>query len=189
MEKNIHILEFAGSLRKDSYNRKLIKFAQGLLPENTTFEIFDLIDIPLFNEDVEAEGLPVAVEAFRNAIQKADALLIASPEYNSSITGVLKNAIDWASRSYNKQPNPLIKKPVAIIGVGERGGTARSQYHLRQVLNHLNMYVINKPEVLISLKSENTFDDHGNLIDEFAIKLIRKLLTSLVEFTYQIRKD
>ena len=97
MGKNIHILGFAGSLRKESYNRKLLIIAQGLLPEYTTFEIFDLIDIPLFNVDVEAEGLPVAVEAYREAIQNADALLIASPEYNSSITGVLKNAIDWAS--------------------------------------------------------------------------------------------
>jgi chromate reductase len=134
-------------------------------------------------------GYPESVASFRQKIQNADALLIACPEYNSSITGVLKNALDWASRSENKKPNPLIKKPVAILGVGERGGTSRSQYLLRQILNHLNMYVINKPEVLISLTSDNTFDERGNLIDEFAIKLIKKLLSSLIEFTYQIRKD
>jgi chromate reductase len=188
MEKNIHILGFAGSLRKESYNRKLLKIAKSLLPENTTFEIFDLIDIPLFNVDVEAEGLPTAVEAFRNAIQKADALLIASPEYNSSITGVLKNAIDWASRSYNKQPNPLIQKPVAIIGAGGRGGTDRSQYHLRSVLNHLNMYVVNKPEVLINMPGRQVFDDHGNLTDDFALKLMEQLLQNLVEYTILLNK-
>lgn len=188
MEKDIHILGFAGSLRKDSYNRKLLKIAQGLLPENTTFEIFDLIDIPLFNEDVEAEGLPAAVEAYRNEIQKADALLIASPEYNSSITGVLKNALDWASRSYNKQPNPLIHKPVAILGAGGRGGTDRSQYHLRSVLNHLNMYVVNKPEVLINMPGRQVFDDQGNLTDDFALKLIKQLLQNLVDYTILLKK-
>ncbi|MBW6474337.1 MAG: NAD(P)H-dependent oxidoreductase [Anaerolineaceae bacterium] len=188
MENNIQILGIAGSLRKESYNRKLLKIAQGLLPENTTFEIFDLIDIPLFNEDVEAEGLPAAVAAFRNAIQKADSLFIASPEYNSSITGVLKNALDWASRSYNKQPNPLTLKPVAILGAGGRGGTDRSQYHLRSVLNHLNMYVVNKPEVLISMPGRQVFDELGNLTDDFALKLIRQLLQNLVNYTIQLRK-
>ena len=188
MENNIHILGFAGSLRKESYNRKLLKIAQGLLLENATFEIFDLIDIPLFNEDVEVEGLSTAVESFRNAIQKADALLIASPEYNSSITGVLKNAIDWASRSYNKQPNPLIHKPVAILGAGGRGGTDRSQYHLRSVLNHLNMYVVNKPEVLINMPGRQVFDAKGNLTDDFAVKLIRQLLQNLVDYTILLKK-
>jgi chromate reductase len=188
MDKTLHILAFAGSLRNDSYNRKVLALACNALPEGTSYEIIELNDIPLFNVDVEALGYPKSVSAFRKAIKNADAILIACPEYNSSITGVLKNALDWASRSENGQPNPLIKKPVAIIGVGERGGTARSQYHLRQVLNHLNMYVINKPEVLISITNENTFDDQGNLIDEFAIKLISKLLSSLIDFTYQIRK-
>jgi chromate reductase len=189
MKEKLHILAFAGSLRKDSLNRKVIKLAEDLLPEGHSYEIFDLIDIPLFNVDVEKQGMPEAVAAFRTTIANADALLIACPEYNSSVTGVLKNAIDWASRMENKQPHPLIKKPVAVIGVGERGGTARSQVVLKQVLNHLNMYVINKPEVLISLTTKNTFDDQGNLIDEFAIKLIRQLLNNLIEFTYQIRKD
>jgi chromate reductase len=188
MEKGLHILAFAGSLRKDSFNRKVLSLACNSLPEGTSYEIFELNDIPLFNEDVEALGYPESVASFRQKIQNADAILIACPEYNSSITGVLKNALDWASRSENKQPNPLIKKPVAILGVGERGGTSRSQYHLRQVLNHLNMYVINKPEILISLKSEKTFDDNGNLMDEFAINLIKKLITSLIDFTYQMRK-
>lgn len=188
MEKNIHILGFAGSLRKESYNRKLLKIARDLLPEGTTFETFDLVDIPLFDEDVETEGLPATVEAFRNAIQNADALLIASPEYNSSITGVLKNALDWASRSYYRQPNPLTLKPVAILGAGGRGGTDRSQYHLRSVLNHLNMYVVNKPEVLINMPGRQVFDDQGNLTDDFALKLMKQLLQNLVDYTKLLKK-
>lgn len=188
MTDKLHILAFSGSLRKESYNRKVLKLAEELLPEGVTYQIFDLIDIPLFNVDVEKQGWPNSVAAFRDAIRQADAILIASPEYNSSITGVLKNAIDWASRADNKQPNPLTKKPVAVVGVGERGGTARSQIVLKQVLNHLNMYVVNKPEVLIALKPNNPFSEDGNLEDEFAIKLIRQLLTNLVDYTLQLRK-
>lgn len=188
MKENLHILAFAGSLREDSYNRKVLKLAEDLLPEGISYEIFDLIDIPVFNVDVEKQGLPESVAAFRDAIRKADALLIASPEYNSSVTGVLKNAIDWASRMENKQPHPLTKKPVAVVGVGERGGTARSQIVLKQVLNHLNMYVVNKPEVLIALKPHNPFTEDGNLEDEFAIKLIRQLIANLVDYTLQLRK-
>lgn len=187
-QNNLHILGFAGSLRKESYNRKLLKIAQGLLPEGTSFVTFELNEIPMFNEDLEAEGLPPEVTAFREAIQKADALLIASPEYNSSITGVLKNAIDWASRSVNGQPNPLNQKPVAIIGAGGRGGADRSQYHLRSVLNHLNMYVVNKPEILINMPGRQVFDEQGNLLDEFALKLIKQLLQNLVEYTILLKK-
>jgi len=188
MKENLHILAFAGSLRKDSYNRKVLKLAEDLLPEGISYEIFDLIDIPLFNVDVQKQGWPESVAAFRDAIRKADALLIASPEYNSSVPGVLINAIDWASRKENKQPNPLNKKPVAVVGVGERGGTARSQIVLKQVLNHLDMYVVNKPEVLISLKPQNPFNEDGNLADELAIKLIQQLIANLVDFTLQVRK-
>jgi chromate reductase len=188
MTDKLHILAFAGSLRKDSYNRKVLKLAEELLPEGISYEIFDLIDVPLFNVDVEKQGWPESVAAFRNAIRKADALLIASPEYNSSITGVLKNAIDWASRGENGQPTPLKHKPIAVIGVGERGGTSRSQLHLKQILNHMDMYVVNKPEVLIALKPLNPFDEEGKLEDEMAIKLIQQLLSNLVAYTLQLRK-
>ncbi len=188
MTEKLHILAFSGSLRKESYNRKVLKLVEELLPDEVTYQIFDLIDIPLFNVDVEKQGWPKSVAEFREAIRQADALLIASPEYNSSITGVLKNALDWASRGENKQPHPLTKKPVAVVGVGERGGTARSQTVLKQVLNHLNMYVVNKPEVLIALKPENPFNEDGILEDEFAIKFIRQLISNLVDFTLQLRK-
>ncbi|HSM23527.1 MAG TPA: NAD(P)H-dependent oxidoreductase [Anaerolineaceae bacterium] len=188
MKDKLHILAFAGSLRTDSYNRKVLKLAQELLPEDISYEIFDLIEIPMFNVDVEKQGWPESVAAFREAIRNADALFIACPEYNSSITGVLKNALDWASRGEKGKPNPLVKKPVAVVGVGERGGTARSQIVLKQVLNHLNMYVVNKPEVLIALKPNNPFDEKGILQDEFAIKFIRDLLKNLIDFTLQLRK-
>jgi chromate reductase len=188
MQKELHIVGFAGSLREGSYNRQLLEIVHDLLPEGTTYEIFELNGIPLFNEDVEKEGFPPVVADFRSAIQNADALLIASPEYNSSITGVLKNALDWASRSENKQPHPLTQKPVAILGAGGRGGTNRSQYHLRSVLSHLNMLVINKPEVLINMPGRQVFDDQGNLLDEFAINLIRQLLQNLVDHTHQLQK-
>lgn len=188
MEKNIHILGFAGSLRKGSYNRKLLKIAQGLIPEGTTFDIFDLINIPLFNEDVDDQGRPEAVDAFRNSIQNADALLIACPEYNSSVTGVLKNAIDWASHAKKNQFMPITKKPVAILGAGGRGGTRRSQYHLRSILNNLDNYVVNQPEVLINMPGRQVFDEQGNLTDDVAVKLIKQLLQNLVDFTIQLRK-
>ena len=183
MTNQIKILGFAGSLRKESYNRKLLEISRNLLPEGTLFETFDLIDIPLFNRDVEKQGFPPGVLSFRSAIQRADALLIACPEYNSSITGVLKNAIDWASRSENKQPNPLEKKPVAMLGAGGSGGTRRSQYHLRSILNHLDMYVVNKPEVLINMPGRQVFDEQGNLLDDHAVNLIQRLLDNLVEYT------
>ncbi len=188
MQRDIHIVGFAGSLRKGSYNRRLLDIVSDLLPAGTTYETIELNDIPLFNEDVEKDGFPQSVIDFRNAIQNADALLIASPEYNSSITGVLKNALDWASRSENKQPNPLNHKPVAILGAGGRGGTDRSQYHLRSVLSHLNMHLVNKPEVLINMPGRQVFDDDGNLLDEFAMKLMRQLLQNLVDHTYQLSK-
>jgi chromate reductase len=181
------ILGFAGSLRKESYNRKLLENTRNLLPEGVNFNTFDLNQIPMFNEDIEEQGYPHSVSTFRSAIQKADALLIASPEYNSSMTGVLKNALDWASRSENKQPHPLKKKPVAIMGAGGRGGTARSQYHLRSVLNHLDTYVVNKPEILINLPGREVFDEQGNLLDEFAVNLIRQLLNNLVEYTIKLK--
>jgi chromate reductase len=188
MQKEYHIVGFAGSLRKGSFNRRLLEIVSDLLPAGTTYETVELNDIPLYNEDVEQEGFPPAVAKFRSALQNADALLIASPEYNSSMSGVLKNALDWASRTENKQPSPLNQKSVAILGAGGRGGTDRAQYHLRSVLSHLNMHVVNKPEVLINMPGRKIFDEQGNLLDEVAINLMRQLLQNLVDHTHQLRK-
>src|SRR5918997_1838619 len=141
------ILGISGSLRKGSFNSGALRAAQSLAPEGMTIEVAEIGDIPLYNEDVRTAGLPPSVERFRGEIAAADALLVVSPEYNFSVPGVLKNAIDWASRPPNQ---PFNEKPVAIMGAsGGPVGTARAQYHLRQVLYGLNAYVLNKPEVFI----------------------------------------
>src|SRR5208337_2125172 len=153
MEKQIKILAFAGSLRKGSYNKALVRAAVELAPENVAMEVFDLEGIPPYNQDNENTP-PQKVTEFKEKIRTADALLIATPEYNYSIPGVLKNAIDWASRPY--QGNPFEGKPVAIMSasIGKLGG-ARAQYHMRQCFVFLNMYPVNKPEVMLAFAAEN----------------------------------
>ncbi|MGC2572882.1 MAG: NAD(P)H-dependent oxidoreductase [Candidatus Nitrosopolaris sp.] len=162
MEK-LRILGFAGSLRVGSYNRALLRAAIDLLPDGTTLDIFDFNSIPPFNQDLEM-NMPEKVKEFKSKIREADAILIATPEYNYSVPGVLKNAIDFASRPYGD--NPFNDKPFAIISasVGMLGG-ARAQYHLRQTFIFLNMYPINTPEVIVPF-AQNKFDANGKLIDE-----------------------
>ena len=144
MEKEIKILGFAGSLRKDSYNRSLLRAALELVPKGTELEIFDLEGIPPFNQDLENQP-PQKVKEFKAKIRAADAILIATPEYNYSVPGVLKNAIDSASRPYGD--NAFEGKPVAVMGASiGMLGTARAQYHLRQSFVFLNVYPLNRPE-------------------------------------------
>lgn len=178
MEKKIKILGFTGSLRRNSYNKAALRAAAELLPAGATLEIVDLSQIPFFNEDVEAEGVPQVVVDFKRKVAEADALLIATPEYNYSIPPVLKNALDWASRGKDL---PLYGKPLAIMSAstGIFGG-ARAQYHLRQVCVMLNLLPINKPEVFI-MSAGTKFDQEGNLIDERSRQGIAKLLQALVE--------
>lgn len=174
----IKIIGFTGSLRKKSYNKAALNAAKNLVPNDVIFEIVDLEAIPFFSEDLEAQGLPDAVAAFKEKLAEADAVLIATPEYNYSIPPVLKNALDWASRGSLK---PLEAKSTAIMSasIGLLGG-ARVQYHLRQVCVSLNMKVLNKPEVFISQASKK-FDENGELIDEKAKQLITDLLVSLTK--------
>ncbi len=180
----VKILGIAGSLRKGSYNRALIRAAQQLLPPDTTMETFDLIGIPPFNEDDE-DNVPQKVQAFKAAIRRADAILFATPEYNYSVSGVLKNAIDWASRPYGD--SAWLGKTAAIIGASVgRMGSARAQYHLRQSCVFLDINVINQPEVMVSNASE-MFDDAGNLTHETSKKLLKELLAALVARTRQLR--
>lgn len=186
----VHVLAFSGSLRKNSLNTRLLHIAAGMLPDNMTLEIFDLSPIPMYNEDVRQQGYPEAVAEFRSKIRQADALLIASPEYNYSITGVLKNAIDWASRpELDSTPMPLSGKPFGIVGVGGRFGTARGQLHLRQIASALNMQALNKPEVLISNFPQPAFDQEGNLVDQMSIKLLSDLLVGLRNWTLQLKTE
>jgi len=180
-----HILGFTGSLRRNSYNKAALLAAKELLPEGVSLEIADLSLIPFFNEDIEAEGIPPAVEDFNNKIAAADALLIATPEYNYSIPPVLKNALDWASRGPGK---PLNGKPAAIMSAspGMFGGV-RAQYHLRQVGVILNLQLLNRPEVFI-MNCAAKFDAEGRLTDEYTRNAISQLLQALVDKTTEDRQ-
>jgi chromate reductase, NAD(P)H dehydrogenase (quinone) len=179
----VKVLGICGSLRKGSYNAAALRAAQELAPDGMTVESFDIAPIPVYNEDVRAEGLPAAVEQFRGRIRAADALLFVTPEYNYSVPGVLKNAIDWASRPPEQ---PFAGKPVAIMGTSPGAlGTARAQYHLRQILVFLDMHPINKPEVMIGAASSK-FDAAGQLTDEPTRDFIRQLLTALGGWTRRV---
>jgi chromate reductase len=180
MNTPLTILGIAGSLRQASFNRAALRAAQQLVPEGARLEIFDLAGIPPFNQDEEAHP-PARVVEFKRAIRAADAILIVTPEYNYSIPGVLKNAIDWASRPYGD--SAWEGKPVALMGASVGAmGSSRAQYHLRQVFVFLNMYPLNRPEVMISNAAQR-FDDKGNLKDEDTRNVIRKLLEALVAWT------
>jgi chromate reductase len=183
MEETVKILGFVGSLRKGSYNKALMRAALKLLPKDATLEVFDLEGIPPFNQDLEGQP-PTVVKALKAKIKKADALLIATPEYNYSIPGVLKNAIDWASRPHGD--NVFEGKPVAIMSASTgRLGGARAQYHLRQSFVFLSMYPLNRPEVMMPYAQEHV-DENGNLTDETTRQLIRQLLEELVRWTKKL---
>ena len=177
MAKGISILGFAGSLRKGSYNKALLSAAAEIVPPGVTMEILDLDGIPPFNQDLESTP-PPGVVAFKARIRAADVILIATPEYNYPIPGVLKNAIDWASRPYGD--NAWNGKPVALMGASTGMlGTARAQYHLRQTFVILNVHTLNRPEVLVSFAQEK-IDSNGKLTDEKTRDKIRELLDYLV---------
>jgi chromate reductase len=171
------ILGIAGSLRKASFNRSALRAAQQLVPDGVSLEIFDLEGIPPFNQDEEAHP-PERVAQLKARVRTADAILLVTPEYNYSIPGVLKNAIDWASRPYGD--NAWEGKPVALMGASIGAmGTSRAQYHLRQVFVFLNMYPLNRPEVMIT-NADQRFDEKGNLKDEDTKAHIQSLLVALV---------
>jgi chromate reductase len=180
----VKVLGICGSLRKGSYNRMALRAAAELLPPGMTLETFDIAPIPLYNEDVRQDGFPKPVEEFRARIKAADALLFATPEYNYSMPGVLKNAIDWASRPPDQ---PFDGKPVAMMGTSPGPvGTGRAQYHLRQSCVFLNMFPINKPEVMIG-QYQSKFDASGKLTDETTRGFIRDLLTALDAWTRRLQ--
>jgi chromate reductase len=185
MQQQIKVLAFAGSLRKGSYNKALIRTAVEVAPPTVSIEVFDLEGIPPFNQDLE-NNPSQKVKEFKEKIRVADALLIATPEYNYSIPGVLKNALDSASRP--KQDNPLEGKPVAIMSASTgRLGGARAQYHLRQSFIFLNMHPVNQPEVMLSDAPHNV-DANGNVTNEQTLQLIRRLLETLAEWTIRLRE-
>ena len=180
MSKPVRVLGIAGSLRRKSYNRAALRAATQLVPDGATIDIFELDGIPGFNQD-EEQNPPVKVVDLKRRIREADAILIVTPEYNYSVPGLLKNAIDWASRPYGD--SAWNGKPAAIMGASIGAiGTARAQYHLRQMFVFLNMYPINLPEVMIGNASER-FDANGNLTDDATKEFIRQLLQNLVDWT------
>ena len=185
VDNKLKILGFAGSLRKDSLNKKLLRAAQSDCPFEAEIEIFDLIEIPLYNGDVEKAGVPQSVQTFKSKISSADAVLIGVPEYNHSIPGVLKNALDWASRP----PDLVFKqKPVAMLGTSDgMTGATRSQQHMIQVLATMNAYTLYKPELIVPF-GDKKFDEQGNLIDEKTKEKISVLLKELINWIGVLRK-
>ncbi|MEM0140116.1 MAG: NAD(P)H-dependent oxidoreductase [Ferroplasma sp.] len=185
MEK-IKIAAFGGSLRKQSYNSYLLENARELMPENSEMEILDIKNFPMMNQD-EENNYPENVKEFKKKIKEADGILIATPEYNYSVPGYLKNAIDVASRPYGD--NPFVGKPVAVMSasIGMIGG-ARAQYHLRQSFVFLNMKPVNTPEVFITF-AQQKFDEKGKLNDEMSIKFVKQLLNNLVEMAQKERSS
>jgi chromate reductase, NAD(P)H dehydrogenase (quinone) len=185
MDKQIHVLAFAGSLRKGSYNKALIRAAVTVTPPNMALEVYDLEGIPPYNADLESNP-PARVVEFKEKIRQADALLIATPEYNYSVPGILKNAIDWASRP--AVGNPLEGKPVALMSAStSRFGGARAQYHLRQTFVFLNMHPINKPEVMLSDAAHNVDEKTGEVTNEQTVKLVGQLLEALAAWTLRLQ--
>jgi chromate reductase, NAD(P)H dehydrogenase (quinone) len=184
MEEKFHMLGFAGSLRKGSYNRSLLRAALELLPANVELEIFDLEGIPPYNQDLDLQP-PEKVRDFKAKIKAAGALLIVTPEYNYSIPGVLKNAIDWASRPHGD--NSFDDKPVAFMGASMGMiGTARAQYHLRQSSVFLNMHPLNRPEVMVPFAQDRVKD--GKVTDQKTRDLIRQLLEGLVIWATRLQQ-
>src|SRR6202163_3675973 len=179
----VSVLGICGSLRKASYNMAALRAAIAVKPAGMSVTVADISQIPPYNEDARAAGFPPPVEKLRQQIAAADALLFACPEYNYSMSGVLKNAIDWASRPPDQ---PFAGKPVAIIGAAAgMAGSARAQLHLRNSCVFLDMHPLNKPEVLI-FQAQNKFDADGKLTDDVARGLIRDLMAALPGWAQQI---
>jgi chromate reductase, NAD(P)H dehydrogenase (quinone) len=181
---DVRILGIPGSLRQASFNRFALRAAQSLLPSGASLDIFELEGIPPYNQDHEKQP-PANVVEMKARVRAADAILFSTPEYNFSMPGVLKNAIDWASRPYGD--SAWQGKPVAVMGasVGMLG-SARAQYHLRQCFIFLNMYAVNQPEVLIANAAQR-FNEKGELTDETSREQVRKLLVELVAWTTRLR--
>jgi chromate reductase len=182
MASTVRLLGISGSLRKHSYNTAALRVAMSLAPDHVVFDTVDLGDIPLYNDDVRIAGYPPPVAHLREMIAAADGVLIVTPEYNYSVSGVLKNAIDWASRPPEQ---PFDGKPIAIMSAsqGMLGG-ARAQFHLRQSFVFLNGMVLNRPEVMIAFANKR-FDDDGKLTDEPTREIIGKLVAALTAAAQQ----
>ncbi len=175
---SLKVLGFAGSLRRASYNRALLRAAQERAPDGMVIDIFDLSPVPLYNGDLEAEGDPSGVAALKAAIRAADAVLMVTPEYNHGVPAVTKNAVDWASRPPREAP--LGGKPVGIIGASPgMTGSARGQSQLRQAFEFTNSFCMPQPELLV-FKAHEKFDEAGRLTDEATARYLVRYLEAFL---------
>jgi len=182
--ETVKILGISGSLRRASFNTMALHAAAELAPAGMSIDICDIGDLPLYNDDVRAAGFPPAVQSLRDRIKAADGLLFATPEYNYSIPGVLKNAIDWASRPPEQ---PFDGKPIAVMGASPGAlGTARAQYHLRQCFVFLNGHILNRPEVMIGAAGSK-FDANGKLTDQATRDFLAAMLVAFKVWTLRMR--
>lgn len=185
VSEKLKIVGIAGSLREGSYNRALLRAARELAPEGVEIEIAEIGDFPLYNGDVEAQGMPEAVQRVAAQLARADAVLLVTPEYNYSVSGVLKNAIDWISRAPEA---PMKEKPVSIMGASMGIlGTARAQYHLRQTLLFLQSHVLNGPEVFVA-RAREKFDESGRLVDEATREHVAKHVAALAAWARRLQR-
>ncbi len=179
---SLRAVAIAGSLRAASYNRGLLRAAQDVAPQGLAITISDLAPIPLYNADVEAHGDPQPVAQLKAAVREADALLIAVPEYNYGVSGVLKNTIDWLSRP--PEPSVLHSKPAALMGASlTMAGTARAQLQLRQAFVYTQTWVMPPPPEILVAHAQEKFDARGELTDQDTRVRLRKLLEALVTWT------
>ncbi len=184
MTNTLKIFAFGGSLRTGSYTKALLNAAKELVPDGAQVEIYEELGlIPIFNQDQE-KNPPEVVQRFKAYIEAADAILLSTPEYNYSIPGYLKNAIDWASRPHGK--NSFEDKPVAIMSGGSMVGGSRAQYHLRQIFVYLNMHPLNKPEVIVPFIAQKVVD--GKVVDELTRDKISELLIALIIWTKRLKQ-
>ncbi|REH39111.1 chromate reductase [Paraperlucidibaca baekdonensis] len=182
--KPIHVLTISGSLRNASLNTQALRAAEQLAPDGMVFSHADLHGLPHYDQDLRDAEIPEAVIRLDAQVRAADALLIATPEYNYSIPGVLKDAIDWLSRMPDQ---PLNGKPAALLSasMGALGGV-RAQYHLRQMLIYINVHVLNRPEIMIASAHER-FDSQGQLIHAATAEMMREQLGALAQWTNTLR--
>lgn len=177
------IIAISGSLRKQSFNTALLNEAKRLQPSGCDIELVSINEIPLYNgDDEDAHGIPASVELVKNKLAKADGLLISTPEYNSSIPGVLKNAIDWMSRPTSDQAQVFHNKKVAVVGATPGGlGTVSAQLAWLQVLRNLNVDVWFEKKLYVS-SAHNVFNDEMQLIDENVIENLQQYLQGFVDY-------
>lgn len=180
MSEPLRVVGIPGSLRRGSFNRALLRAAVELAPEDLRIQVHPLDDLPLYDGDVETAGVPPGVAALRAAVEAADGVLIATPEYNHGVPGVMKNAVDWLSRP--PRPQAFDGKPVGIMGATPgRFGTRASQYQLRQSLTPLNAYVMPQPQVLV-MGVKDKLDDDLQLTDEGTREILERFLGAFAQW-------